>query len=108
MLPGVGAFGRCMEALDRTGLDEHGPDRPPRPGRPFLGICVGMQLLYEGSEETPGVAGLGVPAGRVGACPTGVKHPQMQWNLDRVGSPALLAGLASDPGCTSCTPSPPR
>ena len=58
VLPGVGAFGPCREALRRAGLD--GPTlEAVASGRPFLGICVGMQLLYDGSEESPGVAGLG-------------------------------------------------
>ena len=49
-------------------------------GLPFLGICVGFQLLYEGSEEDPGDPGLGDPARHGAALPDGVKHPQMQWN----------------------------
>ena len=58
-------------------------------GTPFLGICVGMQLLYEGSEESPGVEGLGILPGCVRRLPEGVKHPQMQWNIleRRVDSP---------------------
>lgn len=63
---------------------------------PFLGICVGFQLLYEGSEEDPGAAGLGVLAGTVRRLPAGVKHPQMQWNvLEPVEGrrQGLLAGL---------------
>ncbi len=97
VLPGVGAFGRCAEALCDAGLDglarEAALDAADG-GRPFLGICVGMQLLYEASEETPGVDGLGVLRGRVKRLPDGVKRPQMQWNrLDvRHGHPCL-AGL---------------
>jgi glutamine amidotransferase len=61
---------------------------------PFLGICVGMQLLYQGSEESPEHAGLGVLAGTVRRLPEGVKHPQMQWNVvDLVGEPTMAAGL---------------
>ena len=93
VLPGVGAFGRCMEALRDSGLDAVTKDAV-RSGRPFLGICVGMQLLYEGSEEDPGVAGLGLLPGMVRRLPTGVKHPQMQWNTLVVErSHALLDGL---------------
>ncbi|MBK9181273.1 MAG: imidazole glycerol phosphate synthase subunit HisH [Acidimicrobiales bacterium] len=93
VLPGVGAFGRCMEALQASGLDRVALDAVAS-GRPFLGICVGMQLLYEGSDESPGVAGLGVLPGVVRLLPPGVKRPQMQWNvLDAVRPSALLATL---------------
>jgi glutamine amidotransferase len=95
VLPGVGAFGRCVEALERTGLDEVAV-AAAHDGRPFLGICIGMQLLYEGSDEAPGVPGLGVLAGMVRRLPDGVKRPQMQWNLlartDRASG--LLDGVA--------------
>ena len=56
MLPGVGAFGRCMEALRDAGLDDVALDAIDG-GRPFLGICVGMQMLFDGSEECPGAVG---------------------------------------------------
>jgi glutamine amidotransferase len=95
VLPGVGAFGRCMEALRASRLDRVALDAI-QAGKPFLGICVGMQLLYAGSEEDPGVAGLAVFDAKVQALPADVKRPQMQWNvLDRVdGRPSrLLAGL---------------
>ncbi len=106
VLPGVGAFGPCAAALDASGLG--GPARAAiGAGVPFLGICVGFQLLYERSDESPGARGLGVFAGTVRALPAGVKRPQMQWNrLDRVAAgggrsdgpaePALLAGLDGD------------
>ena len=80
VLPGVGAFGPCAQALRATGLDaaaRHAIER----GVPFLGICVGFQLLYEGSDEDPAGDGLGVLTGVVRRLPSGVKHPQMQWNL---------------------------
>ncbi len=80
VLPGVGAFGPCAQALRATGLDaaaRHAIER----GVPFLGICVGFQLLYEGSDEDPAGDGLGVLSGVVRRLPSGVKHPQMQWNL---------------------------
>jgi glutamine amidotransferase len=95
VLPGVGAFGRCMEALRASKLDRVALDAIES-GKPFLGICVGMQLLYTGSEEDPGVAGLAVFDAKVRALPADVKRPQMQWNvLDPVdGRPSrLLAGL---------------
>ena len=98
VLPGVGAFGRCAEALRASSLDK-AACRALEDGRPFLGICVGFQLLHEGSDEAPGVPGLGVLAGRVRALPAGVKHPQMQWNvLQRRGAPsAMLAGQVEEP-----------
>ena len=94
VLPGVGAFGRCVEALRDSGLADVAVGAA-RSGRPFLGICVGMQLCYEGSDEAPGVAGLGILPGRVRLLPDGVKRPQMQWNvLVRAGRPSgLLEGI---------------
>ena len=79
VLPGVGAFGRCMEALVASGLDKVATDAAERDA-PFLAICIGMQLLYEGSDEDPRVDGLGVLGGRIRLLPDGVKRPQMQWN----------------------------
>jgi len=97
VLPGVGAFGRCREALADTGLDEVALEAVAS-GRPFLGICVGMQLLYDGSEESPGVTGLGVLPGMVRRLPAGVKHPQMQWNrLEPVTESPLFDGLGDRP-----------
>jgi glutamine amidotransferase len=93
VLPGVGSFGRCIEALERTGLDELAIECAGS-ARPFLGVCVGMQMLYEGSEESPEVPGLGVLPGIVRRLPDGVKRPQMQWNtLVRTGPSGLLAGV---------------
>jgi imidazole glycerol-phosphate synthase subunit HisH len=93
VLPGVGAFGPCIEALRARGLDEVALDVVAS-GRPFLGVCIGMQMLYESSEETPGVAGLGILPGRIRRLPDGVKRPQMQWNvLELSRSSAMLEGL---------------
>ena len=93
VLPGVGAFGACMAALHRTGLAEQAIAAAGS-GRPFLGICVGMQLLYEASEEDPGVDGLGILPGTVRRLPSGVKHPQMQWNtLQARNGAAMLDGV---------------
>ncbi|MFP5375961.1 MAG: imidazole glycerol phosphate synthase subunit HisH [Acidimicrobiia bacterium] len=97
VLPGVGAFGRCMEALRETGLDRAAL-AAVESATPFLGICVGMQMLYRSSEESPAVAGLGVIDGVVRALPGHVKRPQMQWNVlvaERDG--ALLDGLGPEP-----------
>lgn len=97
VLPGVGAFGRCMEALRETGLDKAAIAAVER-GTPFLGVCVGTQLLYEASEESPGVAGLGILSGTVSRLPDGVKRPQMQWNALRIRAASpLLEGLGDSP-----------
>ena len=98
VLPGVGAFGRCMAALRGAGLEESALAAVAS-GRPFLGICIGMQMLFESSEEDPAVAGLGVLPGRVVWIPPGVKRPQMQWNrLDlRAPGEPLFAGLDDRP-----------
>lgn len=80
VLPGVGAFGDAMNALDR--MDLRGPLIDwLQSGRPFLGICLGYQLLFATSEESPGVAGLGWLPGRVVLFPDSVgKIPHMGWN----------------------------
>lgn len=97
VLPGVGAFGACMTALGRSGLDAVAIDAA-RSGRPFLGVCVGMQLLCARSEESPGVEGLGVFDLDVVRIPGDVKHPQMQWNRLNVERPhPLFDGLAASP-----------
>jgi glutamine amidotransferase len=99
VLPGVGEFGACAEALAASGLEK--PARSAiADGTPFIGICVGFQLLYERSDEREGARGLGIFEGCVRRLPQGVKRPQMQWNrLDRrpgTGS-ELLAGLGEHP-----------
>jgi glutamine amidotransferase len=85
VLPGQGAFGTCMANLERAGLVES-VRTAARSGRPFLGICVGMQLLFEESEESPGVPGLGVFGGRVVRFPhrADLKVPHMGWNRLRI------------------------
>ncbi len=96
VLPGVGAFGRCMDAVRRVGIEPLAHDAVER-GVPFLGICIGMQMLFESSEESPGSTGLGILPGVVRLVPGDVKRPQMQWNLlERRGEPELLR-LAPDP-----------
>ena len=81
VLPGQGAFGTCMHNLTGAGLVEP-VLHAARSGRPFLGICVGMQLLFEESEESPGVRGLGLFGGRVVRFPRDpeLKVPHMGWN----------------------------
>jgi glutamine amidotransferase len=79
VLPGVGAFGDAMAELEGRGLVEPLRDAV-RAGMPFLGICLGYQLLFEASEESPGVTGLGILPGRVVRFPPDVKIPHMGWN----------------------------
>jgi glutamine amidotransferase len=93
ILPGVGHFGRCMEALADTELADIAVEAATS-GRPFFGICVGMQLLYEASEEAPGIPGLGVLSGTVRELSDTVKRPQMQWNVVEVAPGSrMFAGL---------------
>ncbi len=79
VLPGVGNFGACMNAVRAAGLEDLVLERVAG-AAPFLGICVGMQMLFSESEESPGVAGLNVVPGVVRYLPDTVKRPQMQWN----------------------------
>lgn len=79
VLPGVGAFGACMDALRAASLEDVVHESVGS-GRPFLGICVGMQMLFTSSDEDPKHTGLGVIPGVVRWIPPGVKRPQMQWN----------------------------
>ena len=93
VLPGVGAFAPCMDALGRTGLDGAARDAAGS-GRPFMGICVGMQVLFAGSDEAPGTPGLKIFDRAVRWIPGPVKRPQMQWNvLNRHLDHPMLAGL---------------
>ena len=81
ILPGVGAFGDAMGNLRRTGLDDV-IRQVVRKGTPFLGICLGLQLLFERSDEAPGVEGLGIQKGEILRIPDkeGLKIPHMGWN----------------------------
>jgi len=97
VLPGVGAFGACMDALRNADLDA-AAHAAVASGRPFLGICVGMQMLFTSSEENPDAAGLGIIPGTVRWIPEGPKIPQMQWNRLEVSRPdPMLEGLGDDP-----------
>jgi glutamine amidotransferase len=79
VLPGVGAFGACLAALRARRLEDP-VLAAVESGRPFLGVCIGTQMLFDASEEDPGAGGLGVLPGTVRWIPPGVKRPQMQWN----------------------------
>lgn len=97
VLPGVGAFGACMDALRDAGLEQV-VHAAVASGRPFLGICVGMQMLFDASDEDPSHTGLGVMPGRVVAIPDTVRKPQMQWNELRVRTAdPIFAGLPAVP-----------
>ena len=96
VLPGVGAMGRCMESLDAAGLRTIVLDTIAS-GRPFLGVCVGMQMLHSGSDEFGGVAGLAVFDGVVRLLPEGVKRPQMQWNTLTARRPTSMLERLPDP-----------
>lgn len=80
VLPGVGAFGDCMKKLRERGMHE-ACHEAFESGKPFLGVCVGLQILFDGSEETQGVDGLGIlPGGVVRFSANGMKVPHMGWN----------------------------
>ena len=99
VLPGVGNFGACMRALRDSGLESVTVDAATD-GRPFLGICVGMQMLFDGSDESPDAKGLGVVPGRITRLPGTVRLPQMGWNtLEARPGARLLAGLPDPAWC---------
>ncbi|HWH33179.1 MAG TPA: imidazole glycerol phosphate synthase subunit HisH [Egibacteraceae bacterium] len=79
VVPGVGHFGQCARQFREAGFEQLVRDWSAR-GRPLLGICVGMQILYQGSEEDPATPGLGLLPGRVRRLPGDVVVPHMGWN----------------------------
>lgn len=86
VLPGVGAFGDCMENLERSGLIP-AIHAAIASGKPFLGICLGLQIMFERSEENPGVKGLGIFKGNVKKIiAPGCKIPHMGWNCLQFGA----------------------
>ncbi len=91
ILPGVGAFGSAMERLRTYGLDEV-IYKVVKKGTPFLGICLGLQLLFEKSEESEGIRGLGILPGQIVRLPEekGIKIPHMGWNSLKYPNPGRL------------------
>ena len=97
ILPGVGAFGDCMKNLEATGLIPT-IKQEISSGKPLLGICVGLQILFAGSEESPEVDGLKIFSGRVKKIRAGnLKIPHMGWNSIKFGDAKLFAGLSGAP-----------
>jgi glutamine amidotransferase len=94
VLPGVGAFRACMEGLAERGFDRLVRERVEE-GTPLLGVCVGMQMLFEESEEFGTTRGLGFLRGRVRRFPEGLRVPQVGWNqVEWEGAHALSEGIA--------------
>ena len=95
VLPGVGHFGAAMKVLREAGLIEPIVAHA-RQGRPLFAVCLGLQLLCEGSEESPSVAGLGIVPGRITRFASGVLTPQLGWNTiaPTQGSNLLREGYA--------------
>ncbi len=99
ILPGVGNFGDAMEKLKGYGLEEVIRETA-RQGKPFLGICLGLQLLFERSAEAPGVEGLGILKGEILRIPDreDLKVPHIGWNsLKLQNQGRLFAGLEEEP-----------
>ena len=97
VLPGVGAFGDCVRKLKERGMDEACLETY-RAGKPFLGVCIALQVFFEASEESPGVEGLGILPGKVVRFDVGgLKVPHMGWNeLDVVREHPILEGLSGE------------
>lgn len=95
VLPGVGAFGDAMRKLEEYGLDGVIRETVDM-GKPFLGICLGLQLLFDSSEESEGISGLGILKGKIHRFPgdKGCKIPQIGWNsLEIRGDSVLFKGV---------------
>lgn len=97
VLPGQGHFGQCMTRLEQSGLADAVRETVAA-GRPFFGICVGMELLFQRSEEAPGVPGLGLLPGSVDRLRTELHLPHMGWNAvhfaPHASGDAVLGDLA--------------
>src|SRR4029077_6385397 len=98
VLPGVGAFGAGLGALRARGLDQAVTHAAAR-GTPLLGVCLGMQMLCEASEEAPGVAGLGVIPGTCRRLPDDVRVPHLGWNTVTAGGGGGVGQGGGERGC---------
>ena len=99
MLPGVGSFGDTVDSLNQFGIKDTAIEFI-NSGKPFFGICLGLQLLFPGSEESPGAKGLGVFEGSITKIPNGesLKIPHMGWNsLDIKKHDRLFKGIDGNP-----------
>ena len=100
VVPGVGSFGDCASQLKQIGLWDY-LGRWISDDRPYLGICLGYQLLFDSSEESPGVGGFGILAGKAVHFPrvSGLKIPHMGWNQLHITNPSdpLMTGLGVNP-----------
>lgn len=97
ILPGVGHFGQIMRALDEMNVRAAFIERI-RAGVPFLGICLGLHALFEGSEEAPELSGLGLFNGKIARFPKDARVPHMGWNvLEPVKACRLLKGVQPGP-----------
>jgi glutamine amidotransferase len=93
ILPGVGAFGKCIENLEKLELLDFLKETIGE-GKQYLGICLGMQVLFESSEEAPGIAGMGVLKGTVPRFTGDIKIPHMGWNnIKIVKETEILRGI---------------
>lgn len=98
VLPGVGAFGEAVRRIDALGLRKPVLGHVMK-GKPLLGVCLGMQLLFGKSEEAPGAPGLGLLAGEVVRFEAGVKVPHIGWNDANPTRENYLFGPGSKGGC---------
>ena len=99
ILPGVGSFGAAMDNLNKLGMSDAIRETVKK-GTPFLGICLGLQLLFETSEESEGVQGLSVLKGKIVRIPAGggLKIPHMGWNSIKVSKDSRILGhLGEEP-----------
>ncbi len=98
ILPGVGAFGDAMASLRKSGLDTVIKDTA-KSGKPLLGICLGLQLMFRESEESPNVEGLGIFDGKIVKIPDrGLKIPHIGWNdLEIAKNSRILKNLGDKP-----------
>lgn len=99
VLPGVGSFGDTVDSLNKYGIKDAIREYIAS-GKPFLGICLGMQLLFPASEESPGAAGLGIYDGSISRIPNGegLKIPHMGWNSLEINPKSrLFKGIEKNP-----------